>query len=127
MDGTLNAPIVENAAYFGDRTGDELPTSIQVDDYGYITIHGITDATVFGGTNTATSEKLWLYAKTHWGLHFEMKVLTAGYTPQFSFLSKRFIKPKRFQNDIANGFQFLYHYAPSSTGTLAFYPPRPIN
>ena len=78
-------------------------------------------------TNTATSEKLWLYAKTHWGLHFEMKVLTAGYTPQFSFLSKRFIKPKRFQNDIANGFQFLYQYAPSSTGTLAFYPPRPIN
>jgi hypothetical protein len=47
MDGTLNAPIVENAAYFGDRTGDELPTSIQVDDYGYITIQGTTDATVF--------------------------------------------------------------------------------
>jgi len=56
MDGTLTDPIVDNAAYFGDRTGDEIPSSVFVDDYGFITIHGNSDATVFGGSNSASSE-----------------------------------------------------------------------
>ena len=81
MDGTVNSPIVENSAYFGDRTGDEIPTSVQVDEYGYITIHGNSDATVFGGKSTATSEQVWLYAKTHWELQYEMKVVSATFTP----------------------------------------------
>ncbi len=92
MDGTLNTNIPDNAAYFGDRTGDEIPSSVFVDEFGYITIHGNSDSAVFGGT---TANPTWLYGKTHWELQYELNVKVA-YTPQFSFLNKRFIKPKKF-------------------------------
>ncbi len=65
MDGTLNLNIPENAAYFGDRSGDEVPTSVFVDEFGYITIHGNSKSPAFGGTST---DPTWLYAKTHWEL-----------------------------------------------------------
>ena len=81
MDGTLTNPVVENAAYFGDRTGDEIPSSIFVDEYGYITIHGNSDSPVFGGSGNPSSDQVWLYAKTHWELHFEMNVLSGTFTP----------------------------------------------
>ncbi len=42
MDGTLNSNLPETAAYFGDRTGDEVPTSVFVDEFGFITMHGTT-------------------------------------------------------------------------------------
>ena len=46
--GAVSANIPESAAYFGDRSGDELPSSIFVDQNGQITIHGKSNSAVFG-------------------------------------------------------------------------------
>lgn len=56
----------ENAAYFGDRLGDEVAKSVQIDDNGYITIHGTSNSAPFG--SSTSTEYVWLLAKTHFGL-----------------------------------------------------------
>ena len=60
------ANIPENAAFFGDRTGDEYVQSVQVDEYGFITVMGMSNSPVFGAVNSL--EWVWLMAKTHWEL-----------------------------------------------------------
>lgn len=121
MDGTVNSNIPNNAAYFGDRTGDETVTSVFVDEFGYITVHGHSTSGVFGGSAASPS---WLYGKTHWELQYELNV-KVPYTPQFPYINKRFIKPKKFRNSA--GFTFLYLYTPASQGVTSFMSPRPVN
>jgi hypothetical protein len=79
VSGSVPTTIPESAGYFGDRSGSEIPTSVSVDEDGMISIHGKSNSAVFGATSS--SEYTWLYAKTHWDIHYEMNVLSGTYTP----------------------------------------------
>ena len=51
--GLVKSTIPENAAYFGDRAGSEIPTSVNVDEFGMITIHGTSTSAAFGATSSS--------------------------------------------------------------------------
>jgi len=64
------------AAYFGDRDGHTTAYTIAVDDMGFIYISGTSNSGRNGAATTvpATStERIWIYAKTHWRLHYEAR------------------------------------------------------
>ena len=90
--------IPEAAVYFGENRGHTYGNTIAVDEYGYIYVHGRSTSDVFRGSSGSNS---WIHLKTHWDMTHEIqhnKVQEIYVEQGPGFLSKRFIRPKKFQN-----------------------------
>jgi hypothetical protein len=69
------------AAYFGDRDGHTTAYTIAVDDMGYIYISGTSNSGRNGASSlvpAVSNERIWIYAKTHFRLSFEMRFEQTG-------------------------------------------------
>eukprot|EP00347_Sterkiella_histriomuscorum_P021608 403333387 len=100
------------AAYFGDRDGHVTGYTLAVDSAGFIYLSGTSDAARLGAVGT---EKIWIYAKTHWRMTFESRYqqTSTTYNSRSQYLNKRFVKPKKSKNidsptDPASGVSYTF-------------------
>ncbi len=57
------------AAYLGDKSGNLESSSIALDQYGFVYVHGISEAPGFGAYPSPSGiypQKTWVHVKTHW-------------------------------------------------------------
>jgi hypothetical protein len=95
-----------NAVFFGETDGDEYPTAIALDEFGFVYVAGTTTSPTLG---VHTGDRGMLYVKTHWDLNVELNIgeTNVGFSPpqavSIAYLRKRFITPKKFRNIMDNG------------------------
>ena len=114
----------DEAAYFGERDGDTIAYAISIDELGYIYISGTSNAVRNGATGTAptpSNEQIWIYARTHWELHYEatFEQTSNVYTGVTEFLSKRFTQPLKSTNN--DGVIFTYDFLTTEASTSGGY------
>jgi hypothetical protein len=81
--------IPDDAVYFGEKTGDEVMSCMAIDEYGFITVGGYSDApTFYNCEEVGCAERNALWGRMHFKLTWEVN--EGNNLQTFEYFNSRF-------------------------------------